>query len=96
MGPSTHNRIQEVKIFPRSHYSLSKIGTDVSVPIIETLFRLDLYTRETYEPGALIPFLSRPKNGRDDTLLIPPRQVSLKLNYYNKNAENLLSTYIIP
>ena len=61
MGPSTHNRIQEVKIFPRSHYNLSKIGTDVSVPIIETLFRLDLYTRETYEPGALIPFCHDPK-----------------------------------
>ena len=40
--------------------------------------------------------LSRPKNGRDDTRLIPPIQVSLKLNYYNKNVENLLSTYIIP
>ena len=40
--------------------------------------------------------LSRSKNGRDDTRLIPPRQVSLELNYYNKNAENLLSTYIIP
>ena len=61
MGPSTHNRIQEVKIFPRSHYNLSKIGTGVSVPIIETLFRLDLYTRETYEPGALIPFCHDPK-----------------------------------
>ena len=61
MGPSTHNRIQEVKIFPRSHYSLSKIGTGVSVSIIETLFRLDLYTRETYEPGALIPFCHDPK-----------------------------------
>ena len=63
MGPSTHNRIHEVKIFPKSHYNLSKIGTDVSVPIIETLFRLDLYTRETYEPGALIPFCHDPKMG---------------------------------
>ena len=50
-----------MKIFPKSHYSLSKIGTDVSVPIIKTLFRLDLYTRETYEPGALIPFYHDPK-----------------------------------
>ena len=40
--------------------------------------------------------LLRPKNGRDGTRLIPPRQVSLKLNYYNKNAKNLLSTYSIP
>ena len=61
MGPSTHNRIQEVKIFPRSHYSLSKIGTDVSVPNIKSLFRVDLYTSETYEPGALIPFCHDPK-----------------------------------
>ena len=61
MGPSTHNRIEEVKIFPRSHYSLLKIGTDVSVSIIETLFRLDLYTRETNEPRALIPFCHDPK-----------------------------------
>ena len=52
---------QKVKIFPKSHYSLSKIGTDVSVSIIETLLRLDLYTRETYEPGALIPFCHDPK-----------------------------------
>ena len=50
-----------MKIFPKRHYSLSKIGTDVSVPIIKTLFRLDLYTRETYEPGALIPFCHDPK-----------------------------------
>ena len=28
--------------------------------------------------------MSRPKNGRDGTRLIPPRQVSLKLNHYNK------------
>ena len=28
--------------------------------------------------------MSRPKNGRDDTRLIPPRQVRLKLSYYNK------------
>ena len=54
-------KIQEVKIFPKSHYSLLKIGTDVSVPIIKTLFRLDLYTRETYETGALIPFCDDPK-----------------------------------
>ena len=50
-----------MKIFPKSHYSLSKIGTDVSIPIIETLLRLDLYTRETYKPGALIPFYHDPK-----------------------------------
>ena len=50
-----------MKIFPKSHYSLSKIGTDVSVPILETLLRLDLYTRETYELGALIPFCHDPK-----------------------------------
>ena len=28
--------------------------------------------------------MSRPKNGRDGTCLIPPRQVSLKLHYNNK------------
>ena len=28
--------------------------------------------------------LSQPKNERDDTRLIPLRQVILKLNYYNK------------
>ena len=48
--------IQEIEIFPKSHYSLSKISTDVSVHILKTLLRLALYTRETYEPGALIPF----------------------------------------
>ena len=37
------------------------ISTDVSVPILETLLRLDLYTHETYEPGALIPFCHDPK-----------------------------------
>ena len=52
-----------MKIFPKSHYSLSNIGTDVSVTIVETLFRLDLYTRETYEPGALIPFCYDQKMG---------------------------------
>uniref|UniRef100_A0A0V0H6H7 Putative ovule protein n=1 Tax=Solanum chacoense TaxID=4108 RepID=A0A0V0H6H7_SOLCH len=31
--------------------------------------------------------MSRPKNERDDTRLIPPRQVNLKLRYYKKNAE---------
>ena len=53
--------IEEVQIFPKSHYSLSKISTDVSVLILETLLRLDLYTRETYEPRALIPFCHDPK-----------------------------------
>ena len=53
--------IQEVKIFLKSHYSLSKISTDVSVQILKTLLRLGLYTRETYEPGALIPVCHDPK-----------------------------------
>ena len=53
--------IQKVKIFPKSHYSLSKISTDDSVSILKTLFRLDLYTRETYELGALILFCHDPK-----------------------------------
>ena len=52
---------QKVKIFPKSHHSFSKISTDVSVQILETLLRLDLYTHETYEPGALIPFCHDPK-----------------------------------
>ena len=43
---------QKVKIFPKSHHSLSKMGTYISVQIIETLLRLDLYTRETYEPDS--------------------------------------------
>lgn len=43
--------IQEVKCVPKIHYSLSKISTDVSVLIFETLHRLDLYTHETDEPG---------------------------------------------
>ena len=55
--------IQEVKIFLKSHYSLSKISTDVSVQILKTLRRLGLYTRETYEPRALIPFCHDPKMG---------------------------------
>ena len=53
--------IKEVKIFPKSHYSLSKIITYVSVLIHETLHRVYLYRRETYEPGALIPFCHDPK-----------------------------------
>ena len=39
------------------------MGTDVSVLILETLRRLGLYTHETYEPGALIPFFYNPKAG---------------------------------
>lgn len=34
-------------------------------------------------------YVSRFENGRDDTRLIPPRQVSLKLNHYNK-IENFI------
>lgn len=45
-----------MKIFLKSHYSLSKISTDVSIQILKTLLRLGLYTRETYELGALIEF----------------------------------------
>ena len=52
---------QVIKIFPKSHHSLSKISTDVSVLIIETLLRLGLYTHETYEPGAQKPFCHDPK-----------------------------------
>lgn len=55
--------IQEMKIFSKSHHSLSKISTNVSVPLIETLLRLNLCTRETYEPGALTPFCHYPKMG---------------------------------
>ena len=53
--------IKEVKIFPKSHYSLSKISANVSVQILKTLVRLVLYTRKTYEPEALIPFCHDPK-----------------------------------
>ena len=51
--------IQELKIFTKSHYRLSKISTNVSLPIFETLLKLDLYTCytcETYDPGDLISF----------------------------------------
>ena len=68
--------IQEVKILPKSHYSLSKISTDVSIPILKTLFRLDLYTRETYEPWALIPFWHDPKMD----------VMALVLSYQDKSA----------
>ena len=51
------------KKFPSNPRSLSEISTDVSVLILETLRRLGLYTRETYEPGALIPFCHDPKMG---------------------------------
>ena len=40
--------------------------------------------------------LSRSKNGRDDTRLIPPRQVSLKLNHYNKVRKQNISNLIKP
>ena len=49
--------------FPSNLYSLLEMSTDVSVLILETLRRLGLYTRETYEPGALIPFCQDPKIG---------------------------------
>ena len=53
--------IQKVKIFSKSHCSLSKISIDVSVLILETLLRLYMYTRKTYETEALIPFCHYPK-----------------------------------
>ena len=37
--------IQAVKIFSKSQYSLWKISTNVSIPILDTLLRLDWYTR---------------------------------------------------
>ena len=49
--------------FPSNLYSLSEMSTIVSVLILETLRRLGLYTRETYELGALIPFCHDPKMG---------------------------------
>ena len=56
-------RKNEQKKFPSNPRSLSEISTDVSVLILETLRRLGLYTRETYELGALIPFFHDPKMG---------------------------------
>lgn len=53
--------IQEVNTFLKSQYSLSKISTDVYVLILETLLRLYMYTRKTYETEALIPFCHYPK-----------------------------------
>ena len=51
------------KKFPSNPRSLLEISTDVSVLILETLRRLGLYTHETYEPRALIPFCHDPKIG---------------------------------
>ena len=51
------------KKFPSNPRSLLEISTDVSVLILETLRRIGLYTRETYEPEALIPFCHDPKIG---------------------------------
>ena len=48
--------IQKVNIFPKSHNNISKISTNVFVPILDTLLKLSLYTRDTYEPRDLIPF----------------------------------------
>ena len=82
-GASSHDRDSRSEDLLKTHYSLSNISTDVSVLIPKTLLRLILYTRETNEPDS-DTILSQPKNGSDGTLLIPARQVSLKLNYYNK------------
>ena len=79
-------RKNEQKKFPSNPRSLSEISTDVSVLILETLRRLGLYTRETYERGS-DTILSWPKNGCDGTRLIPPRQVSLNLDHNNKITE---------
>ena len=53
--------IQEVEIFLKSQYNLSKISINVFVSILENLLRHGLYKRETYEPGALLPFWHDPK-----------------------------------
>jgi len=67
---------QVIKIFPKSHHSLSKISTDVSVPILETLLRLGLYTWDLWTWGS-DTILSHPKSGCDGTCPFPTGHVSL-------------------
>ena len=76
--------IQKVKIFLKINYILSKISPNVFVLILETLLRLDLYTRETYESGALIQFGHNPKMG----------VMTLALSHQDKSTYNSIVTII--
>ena len=51
---------QVIKIFPKSYHSLSKISTDVSVPILETLLRHGLYTWDLWTWGSDTIFCHTP------------------------------------
>lgn len=51
--------------------------------IITLLFQLNNKIDKNIKEKVESKNIERPKNGRDGTRLIPPRQVSLKINHYN-------------